>query len=258
MLHLTCGDLAGDGVRALLARREPQARVHVLRDDLAVGPLSGIENPPCTVRAAFWERLWPDEVTPRPSFADELAADACWLAELPRQVSAVTVWHGDSASEQLLLVRLCAVVQDSACALHEVACGTGDSRAGRRKAVSMHPPETLAGLYRPQVVDSVRQAGLAEAWRAQCAATHDIRRWRDGAFHGEGYQAIDNELLAASPAAFAPLARAMAAVMEHCDGFFPTDFFLYWRTRELAAAGQLELRGDPAAGYRNLQVRRLG
>ncbi|WP_226686280.1 DUF3658 domain-containing protein [Stutzerimonas stutzeri] len=258
MLHLTCGDLAGDSVRALLAGRDPQARVRVMRDDLAVGPLSGIETPPCAVRVAFWERVWPEKVTPRPDFAHELAGDARWLAELPGQVPAVTVWHGDSASEQLLLARLCAVVQGSACALHEVACGTGDSRAGRRKAVSMHPPEILAGLYRPQVVDSVRQAGLAEAWHAQCAATHDIRRWRDGQFHGEGYQAIDNGLLAASPAAFAPLARAMAEVMGHCDGFFPTDFFLYWRARELAGAGQLELRGDPAAGYRDLQVRRLG
>ncbi|WP_313026832.1 DUF1835 domain-containing protein [Pseudomonas lopnurensis] len=258
MLHLTCGDLAGDGVRALLAGREPQAQVRVMRDDLAVGPLGDIESPPCAARAAFWERVWPDEVTPRPAFTRELAGDARWLAELPGQVPAVTVWHGDSASEQLLLGRVAAALQGSGCMLQEVACGTGDSRVGSRKAVSMHPPEALAERYRPQPVDSLRQVLLAAAWDEQCAAAHGIRRWRDGHFHGEGYQAIDNGLLAASPTAFGPLARAMAEVMGHCDGFFPSDFFLYWRARELAAAGQLELRGDPAAGYRDLQVRRLG
>ena len=33
MLHLTCGDTAGNGVRNLLAGREPGAEVRVLRDD---------------------------------------------------------------------------------------------------------------------------------------------------------------------------------------------------------------------------------
>jgi hypothetical protein len=67
---------------------------------------------------------------------------------------------------------------------------------------------------------------------------------------------IDATLIAASPDEFAPLARAMAEVMGHCDGFFATDLFLYWRARELTTAGHLELWGDPAAGYRDLQVRR--
>ena len=68
---------------------------------------------------------------------------------------------------------------------------------------------------------------------------------------------IDEALVAASPDEFAPLARAMAEVMGHCDGFFPTDFFLYWRARVLAAARRLEVQGDPTAGYRDLQVRRV-
>ncbi len=258
MLHLTCGDLAGDGVRALLARHEPEAQVRVLRDDLAVGPLSGVDSAPCAARAAFWEQVWPAEVAPRPAFADELVADARWLANLAKQAAAVTVWHGDSASEQLLLARIAAVLQGSSCGLHEVACGTGDSRAGQRMAVSMHSSEALAALYRPQAVPASRQAELAAVWHEQRARPHDIRRWCEGAFRGEDYRLIDAALVAASHDEFAPLARAMAEVMGHCDGFFPTDVFLYWRARELAAAGQLELRGDSAAGYRDLQVRRLG
>ncbi|WP_028241114.1 DUF3658 domain-containing protein [Stutzerimonas azotifigens] len=336
MWHLTCGDLAGDSVRALLAAREPQARVRVLRDDLAVGPLADIERPPCAERVAFWDALWPDEAGERPDFSGELVGDAEWLAALatsdgssegsvavetaptsasprgrashkskrcgtgpcgrprpfptglrhshPRGLRArsareastalrtsglggerfltedrspvITVWHGDSASEQLLLARVAAALLGQPVALFEVACGTGDSRVARRKAVSMHAPDALAALYRPQAVEPDRQAALAAAWVEQCAANRPIRRWRDGTFHGEDPAAIDAALLAAATPDFAPLARAMAEVMRRCDGFFPTDYFLYWRARELARQGRLTLRGDPRAGYRELEVRR--
>lgn len=182
MLHLTCGDLAGDSVRALLAEHEHHAQVRVLRDDLAVGPLIDVDRAPCAARAAFWAQVWPDEVTPRPAFASDLAADALWLAELSNHVQAVTVWHGDSASEQLLLARLAAALQGSSCTLYEVVCGTGDSSVRRRKAVSMHSPEALAALYRPQAVSASRQTELTAAWHQQCADPHVIRRWHDGIF----------------------------------------------------------------------------
>jgi len=258
VLHLTCGDLAGESVRALLAGHEPGAQVRVLRDDLAVGPLSDVDSMPCVARAAFWERVWPAEVAPRPAFAEELEADSIWLNELPGHATAVTVWHGDSASEQLLLARVAAALQGSSCTLNEVVCGTGDSGVSRRKAVSMHSPEALAELYRPQAISASRRGELAVAWHQQCANRYDIRRWRDGTFQGEDYRTIDVALVAACSSDFGPLARAMAEVMGHCDGFFATDFFLYWRARELVAAAQLELQGDPVAGYRDLQVRRLG
>ena len=257
MLHLTCGDLAGDSVRALLAGLEPMAQVRVLRDDLAAGPLRDVDDVLCAARAAFWEQVWPDEVTPRPAFLEDLSTDARWLEQLPYQARAVTVWHGDSASEQLLFARVCGALQGSSCALYEVACGTGDSRVGQRKAVSMHPPEALAALYRPEAVPASRQAELAAAWHEQLASPHRVRRWRDGRFQGEDYHVIDAALVAASSSEFAPLARAMAEVMSHCDGFFATDFFVYWRARELAAAGRLQLLGDAEAGYRDLQVRRV-
>ncbi len=122
----------------------------------------------------------------------------------------------------------------------------------------MHSPEALAALYRPQAVSAWRQTELTAAWHQQCADPHVIRRWHDEIFQGEDYRKIDAALVAASPADFGPLARAMAEVMRHCDSFFATDFFLYWRARELAVAGQLDLQGDPVAGYRDLQVRRLG
>ena len=41
MWHITCGDLAAESVRPLLA---DGSEVRVLRDDLAVGPLADIET----------------------------------------------------------------------------------------------------------------------------------------------------------------------------------------------------------------------
>jgi hypothetical protein len=84
-----------------------------------------------------------------------------------------------------------------------------------------------------------------------------IRRWADGRFTGEAYGHIDLQLAEACSREEMPLARAMAEVMGHCNGFFPTDLFVYWRARELARQGVLSLGGDKGEGYQAVQVRRL-
>ncbi len=253
--HLTCGDLAAERVATVTAG-QPEATIRVMRDDLAIGPLRDVDAERCPARASFWEAVWPTNAEPRPDFSRVLADDARWLAELPRQGLGVTVWHGDSASEQLLLSRVCAALVGSPLPLFEVACGTGDSRVGTRMAVSMHSPAALAERFRPQRIDVARQRQLAGQWQGAVAADADIRRWREGRFFGEGFEAIDAQLIGATGADWMPLAHAMAEVMRHCDGFFPTDYFLYWRARELVRGGRLELDGVPVAQYSVLQVRR--
>lgn len=252
MWHITCGDLAADSVRQLLAEGN---ELRVLRDDLAVGPLEDIETPPCAARVAFWEGVWPVGLAPRPDFSG-IANDAEWLDGLADQSRQITVWHGDSASEQLMLARVAAAMEGSAIPLHEVACGTGDSRVGTRMAVSMHAPDALAALYQPRLVDADRIADLASRWRAAVEENAAIRRWVDGRFRGEDTARIDGELVAACHDDWMPLARAMAEVMSHCDGFFPTDLFLYWRARELAKRGVILLSDGSAAEYSKVQVRR--
>src|SRR5690606_12616189 len=158
-----------------------------------------------------------------------LADDAEWLAGLAGQPRPVTVWHGDSASEQLLLARVAAALEGSSLPFREVPCGTGDSRVGPRMAVSMHAPEALAALYQPRAV---------------------------GRFAAEDHGRIDGQLLAACGADWMRLARAMAEVMSRCDGFFATDLFLYWRARQLAQRGTIQLSDSTAADYRGVQARR--
>lgn len=255
MWHLVCGDMAVEGVTRVIGDAAARG-LRVLRDDLAVGPLADVERPPCAGRAQFWLAVWPDTVTPRPDFAPELSADADWLAGLAAQPHAVTVWHGDSCSEQLLLARVAAALAQSELPFWEVPCGTGDSSAGQRRAVGMIRPEEMDAYYQPRLVEHGRKAGLAGQWHAAVAANADIRRWRDGAFSGEDHQAVDAILLAACTPEWRPLARVMAELMAGADGFFVTDYFAFWRARELAAQGRIELAGTAGQhGYGGLTVR---
>ena len=255
MWHLTCGDLAADSVRPLLDEGSGDG-LRVLRDDLAVGPLIDIESSPCAERGAFWEGVWPAALASRPNFVTGLTEDAEWLAGLPGQPRPVVVWHGDSASEQLMLARVAAALEGSSLPFREVICGTGDSRVGTRMAVSMHAPDALVTLFRPRTVEPQRIAELSSQWRAVVQDNAAIRRWADGRFVGEDHQRIDRELTAACGEDWMPLARAMAQVMGRCDGFFATDLFLYWRARELAQRGTIQLSDSTAGDYADVQARR--
>lgn len=121
----------------------------------------------------------------------------------------------------------------------------------------MRAPDDLAGLYQPRLVEPARVAELARQWRDAVAENAAIRRWIDGRFIGESHQRIDDQLAEACNHADRPLARAMAEVMGHCDGFFATDMFLYWRARELHRRDILALAGDKGQGYQGVQARRL-
>lgn len=243
MWHLLCGDAAVPGLASVLGAERLDESLRVLRDDLAVGPLADAEQPPCATRVAYWQALWPEAMLV-PDFRGGLNDDARWLAALPGQARPVTVWHGDSCAEQLLLARVAAALEGSSVPLWEVACGTGDSGVAQRRAVSMCTPEELRALYRPQRLGPARRRKLAAQWRAALAENAAIRRWRDGAFRGEDLSVIDASLVQWSSPQWQPLIRLLAEVMARCEGFFATDMFLFWRVRELAASGQLELAGE--------------
>ncbi|CAE6885876.1 conserved protein of unknown function [Pseudomonas marincola] len=255
MWHLTCGDLAAESIKPLLDEQAAKT-LRVMRDDLAVGPLHDVDAAPCAARAAFWQKVWPQSVQPQPDFCSTLSEDAKWLAALNQQTQAVTVWHGDSCSEQLLLARVAAALEHSQATLFEVACGSSDSRVATRKAVSMRAPQELVALYQPKRIAADRQQQLAAQWRAVLADSSGVRRWQHGQFSGEDYTATDQRLLHFAQAQWLPLTRVMACVMAECDGFFATDFFLWWRVRELAANGQLLLASPPEQNLAEQQVKR--
>lgn len=123
MWHLVCGDAAVEGVRFVLGEDTADCTLRVMRDDLAVGPLQDIDSPPCAARSAYWQGVWPQSMQPVPDFDAELQTDAHWLSTLSSGQRGVTVWHGDSCSEQLLLARVAQALAGSTIELWEVACG---------------------------------------------------------------------------------------------------------------------------------------
>ncbi|WXL26141.1 DUF3658 domain-containing protein [Ectopseudomonas mendocina] len=253
MWHLVCGDLAGASVMQVLSPAE-NSGLRVLRDDLAVGPLAGIDQAPCTLRAHFWQQLWHESMQPVPDFANGLDADAMWLSALSQGPQAVTVWTGDSCSEQLLLARVAHLLQDSNVELWEVACA--NPQRPPRKAVSLRTPDELQALFQQRSpLTTAQRTRLAEQWQQALHANADIRCWLAGEFSQHAYALVDEPLLRSCRSEWRPLGRVMADVMAQSDGFFPSDSFLHWRARELATVGQLELSEPFSAAYNAQQVR---
>jgi hypothetical protein len=254
MWHVVCGDVAAEGVRQVIDT-EAAASLRIMRDDLAIGPLVDVHQPPCPVRSAFWKAVWPDDV-PAPNFSHQLTDDAKWLEHVAQGNRPITVWHGDSASEQLLLCRIAAALHDSSVALYSVPCGTHCSDVQTRRAVGQCSPELLKELYSPDPILPEQQQSLASAWHKTVEAKADIRRWIGGAFQYSGYETVDTILIQHCMPEWQPLARVMAEVMVRSEGFFATDTFLGWRAHELACRGLLVLQG-PEKGHYSQQTVRL-
>jgi len=256
MWHLVCGDAAVAGVRFVLGEDTADCTLRVMRDDLAVGPLQDIDNPPCSARSVYWQNLWPQSMQPVPDFAAGLQADAHWLSTLSSGQRGVTVWHGDSCSEQLLLARVAQALAGSTIELWEVACG--NPQLPPRRAVSLCQPQQLQELYaQRQLLGASRRSELAAHWQQAQQHNAAIRIWHAGRFKHHEHALVDGPLLQYCSEQWQPLARVMAEVMAQSKGFFPTDAFLHWRARELALAGQLQLAQPPATAYSEQQVRRL-
>src|SRR4051794_17453113 len=121
-IHLTNGDVAAESLRAALRTAGRDDRVHSLREDLAVGPLRGIDDAPL-VRAQFWDRVSTDT---RRDFLRELRDQAATLDNIANGKSQVVVWHGESGADQLTLRRVCYHLRHSPHRLSEVRLSIRD------------------------------------------------------------------------------------------------------------------------------------
>jgi hypothetical protein len=250
-LHLVCGDGAADALRrAVEAGVLVEKKIRVMPDDLAVGPLSDVDTPPCEQRAAFWHNLGGDVLRYR-ELAIEMATEVNWLHS--PDASAISVWHGDSASEQLLLRRLCALLPASI-PLRSIGAGSGQCRCDDRHAIAMLKPEELASaLAASHELDAAERQRLGEEWRAALAANAPLRLWLDGHLSSTGYEHIDRILLDSASDSWRPVQSVIGPTMAYVDGLFVSDLLAAWRLREQVAAGALELRGDDF--WKNAEVR---
>jgi Domain of unknown function (DUF1835)/Protein of unknown function len=272
-IHLTNGDVAANSLRAALQRAGRDDMVQVLRDDLAVGPLRGVDDTP-GVRADFWQRVTGDS---RRAGARPADAPRDFLSELREQAgvlekivaadsnnSQVVVWHGESAADQLTLRRVCYHLRNSPQRLNEVRLSTSDltdpgawahSRADRATSVGMFAPETLQRRL-PDVapISVLRISRLALEWQEVKQANGETRRWRDNTFTSGTFSDLDAFILEHAGHAWQPASRIGGLLMNSQPGFLVSDSIVLWRFRELAANGHVTLRGD-ASGWGELELR---
>ncbi|WP_233803772.1 DUF1835 domain-containing protein [Paraburkholderia sp. HP33-1] len=258
-IHLTNGDVAAESLRIALAQAGRDDRVQPLRDDLAVGPLRGIDDSP-HVRADFWERVTAD--TQR-DFVREFREQAAVLDDLATSPANLVMWHGESASDQLMLRRVCYLLSHSPERLNEVRLSIAEltdrqawahTRKDRATSVGMFAPDVLqTHLQDAAPISVLRISRLALEWQEVRQANGETRRWRDNTFTSGSFAELDTLILERTTDDWQPANRVAAYVMTAEVGFLVSDRIVLWRMRELAAQQRIHLRGD-ANAWRSLEL----
>ena len=171
-IHLTNGDVAAESLRAALAEASRDDRVHALRDDLAVGPLRGIDDGP-DVRAEFWDRVSADT---RRDFLREFREQAAALENIARGDANLVVWHGESAADQLMLRRVCYHLRNSPQRLNEVRLSIRDLTDPGAWAHSRKDRATSVGMFAPTVLQGASGRRRADFGVCASAGSHSNGR----------------------------------------------------------------------------------
>jgi hypothetical protein len=258
-IHLTNGDVAAESLRAALREAGRDERVHALRDDLAVGPLRGVDDGP-EVRAEFWDRVSADT---KRDFLREFREQATALDKIARDVANLVIWHAESAADQLMLRRVCYHLRNSPQRLNEVRLSIRDltdpgawahTRKDRATSVGMFAPDVLqARLPDAAPISVLRISRLALEWQEVKHVNGETRRWRDNTFVSGNFAELDALLLDRLSPEWQPASRVAAELMVAELGFLVSDTIALWRLRELASTRRIKLRGDPNA-WRTLEV----
>ena len=250
-IHLTNGDVAADALRDALRRANRDDRVLALRDDLAVGPLRGADDAP-PIRAEFWQRVLAEH---QRDFLSEFREQAEALEQVVNDESPVVIWHANSAADQLTLRRVCYHLRHAPQRLNEVRLSIEDltdphawarSRADQATSVGMFAPDVLqAQLADAAPISVLRISRLALEWQEVKQANGETRRWRDNTFTSGTFARLDAFIFERAASTWQPAAQVATQLMQAETGFLVSDVVALWRLRELAAAGRVQLRGEP-------------
>ncbi|MBN3758942.1 DUF1835 domain-containing protein [Paraburkholderia sp. Tr-20389] len=259
-IHITNGDVAADSLRKALDQAGRRDAVLALRDDLAVGPLQGIDDTP-QVRADFWQRVSGDDTR---DFIGEFKEQAAELNAVVDATTHVVVWHGQSAADQLTLRRVCFHLREMPQRLNELRLSiddlTGEASAPLRRpdhatSVGMFAPDLLLQRLPGAAPISVLRIGrLALEWQEVKLANAELRRWRDNTFTSGTFADLDAQVLEHAVEGWQSAGRVAARLMAADNGLLVSDSLVLWRLRELAASGQLQLRGETKT-WRSLEIK---
>jgi Domain of unknown function (DUF1835)/Protein of unknown function len=254
-IHVTNGDHAADTLREALDLAHRDERVIPLKDDLAVGHLKGIDDNP-EMRAMFWQQVL---IEHKVDFIARLREQDALLRELVQESGQVVIWHGQSAADQLTLRRVAYYLRNAPQRLNEAKLSEEDlplivddngterrrGRADGITAVGMFAAsELLAKLPTAAPISVLRIGRLALEWQEVKQLNSETRRWRDNTFLSGTWSDIDEAILHAASGAWQAARRLAGQVMGAGFGFLASDSIVFWRCRELVAAGRLDMRGE--------------
>jgi len=255
-IHVTNGDHAADTLREALHLADQNDRVVALKDDLAVGPLNGVDDAPQT-RAAFWHHVLASHTI---DFEAEFESQEALVDSLVRDEAQVVIWHGQSAADQLTLRRVAYHLRNTPQRVNEAQLSERDlpfvtgsdgnkQRRGREDGVTavgmFTAEELLAKLPSAAPISVLRIGRLALEWQEAKHMNAETRRWRDNMIVSGSYADIDDAILELLTTEWQAARRIVGRVMGASCGFMLSDSIAFWRCRELAIAGRLKLRGEP-------------
>jgi hypothetical protein len=238
-IHVVNGDVAGNTLRQALAQ--------AARPDVDSTGL---------IRSGFWQRVAPHTDI---DFAAEMRQALDQLQALRRDDLEVAIWHGQSASDQLMLRRVVFHLYQAPQRINEVSMDLRELEVpaqGNLAAIGMYPAARLARRFSTIAPVSVLRLGrLGYEWQQNVKENADVRLWKGNTLVPAAYHNVDDVILERAPEDWKPAAEVVASVMGAIEGLLASDWFVFWRCRELISTGQLMLRGN-ADSLQTCELRR--
>ncbi|MDR8731427.1 DUF1835 domain-containing protein [Burkholderia pseudomultivorans] len=262
-IHVIQGGTAAASLREALAQAGRDERVVGLLDDLGVGPLKGADELSDT-RATFWQRVLGDQI---PDWKAEVEQEFPRLDQLAMDTGQVVVWHAPSVGDKLLLRRVAYHLRNVPQRLNEVRLSAADLDAPQRASLSRADQACSTGMFSPAQLGRKRPAAapisvlrigrLALEWQEAKHLNAELRYWVSNTIKSGHYADLDALILARAEAGWRPARHLVGSIMADADrgGLFVSDSIAWWRCRELAAAGRLELQDDAPAALPTTQLR---
>lgn len=199
-IHVVNGEVAGATLKQALAQAGRPDSVVVLRDDLAVGPLVDVDSV-AMARSGFWQRVAPNSNI---DFAAEMRDALASLADLRDATTEVAIWHGQSASDQLMLRRVAFHLHQSPQRINEVGMDVRELEApngqGPLTTIGMYSGARLARRFSTIAPVSVLRIGrLAYEWQQTVRENADTRLWKGNTLVPVSYGTVDEVILSTFP-----------------------------------------------------------
>ncbi|MBJ9941276.1 DUF1835 domain-containing protein [Burkholderia multivorans] len=262
-IHVIQGGTAAASLREALAAAGRDERVVGLLDDLGVGPLKGADET-SDVRAAFWQRVLGDQI---PDWKAEIEGEFARLDQLATDTGQVVVWHAPCVGDKLLLRRVAYHLRNVPQRLNEVRLSAADLDATQRAALARADHACSTGMFSPAQLGKRRPAAapisvlrigrLALEWQEAKHLNAELRYWISNTIKSGHYADLDAQIVARASTDWQPARQLVGRIMAEADrgGLFVSDAVAWWRCRELAAVGRLELQDDAPAALSFTHVR---